>query len=73
MPCTRLARELAGDDKLVSVVALGALVGRRRPVERESVQRALELIIGSRHADLMAADIAAFDRGYEAGLETVVA
>jgi len=72
VPCTALAK-LAGDDKLVSVVALGALVGRRGLVERESVRRALELIIGSRHADLMAADAAAFDRGYEAGLETVVA
>jgi 2-oxoglutarate ferredoxin oxidoreductase subunit gamma len=72
VPCTALAR-LAGDDKLVSVVALGALVGRRGLVERESVRHALELIIGSRHADLMAADVAAFDRGYEAGLETVVA
>ena len=28
VPCTALARQ-AGDDKLVSVVALGALVGRR--------------------------------------------
>jgi 2-oxoglutarate ferredoxin oxidoreductase subunit gamma len=72
VPCTALAR-LAGDDKLVSVVALGALLGRRRFVEPESVQRALESVLGAKHADLMAADVAAFDRGYEAGLEEVIA
>jgi 2-oxoglutarate ferredoxin oxidoreductase subunit gamma len=72
VPCTALAR-LAGDDKLVSVVALGALVGRRAFVEPDSVRRALEAVIGPRHADLMAADLAAFDRGYEAGLEAVIA
>ncbi len=72
VPCTAVAR-LAGDDKLVSVVALGALVGRRRFVERETVHHALEMVLGSRHRDLMAADLAAFDRGYEAGLEEVIA
>jgi 2-oxoglutarate ferredoxin oxidoreductase subunit gamma len=72
VPCTSLAR-LAGDDKLVSVVALGALIGRRGFVERDSIRRAFEVMIGARHADLMQADLAAFDRGYEAGLETIIA
>ena len=72
VPCTAVARK-AGDDKLVSVVALGALVGARRFVEPESVHRALSILLGARHADMVAADIAAFDAGYEAGLEEVIA
>lgn len=72
VPCTALARR-AGDDKLVSVVALGALVGRRRFVEPESVHEALRRVLGSRHPEMIAADAAAFDAGYEAGLEQVIA
>ncbi|HEY5628198.1 MAG TPA: 2-oxoacid:acceptor oxidoreductase family protein [Candidatus Limnocylindrales bacterium] len=72
VPCTALAKS-AGDDKLVSVVALGALVGRRRLVEPETVHRALAIILGDRHADMITLDIAAFDAGYEAGLEPAIA
>jgi 2-oxoglutarate ferredoxin oxidoreductase subunit gamma len=72
VPCTALARQ-AGDDKLVSVVALGALVGRRRFVEPESVHRALEILLGTKKPQLVAMDCAAFDAGYEAGLEPVIA
>lgn len=70
--CTALARK-AGDDRLVSVVALGALIGARRFVEPESIHRALGVLLGQGHADLVAADIAAFDAGYEVGLEEVIA
>lgn len=72
IPCTALARQ-AGDDKLVSVVALGALVGRRRFVEPESVHAALVRVLGTKHPEMIAADEAAFDAGYEAGLEPVIA
>ena len=72
VPCTAVAKQ-AGDDKLVSVVALGALVGRRRFVEPETIHRALEIVLGDRHADMVEADMAAFDAGYEAGLEEVIA
>ncbi len=72
VPCTALAKS-AGDDKLVSVVALGALVGRRRFVEPETVHRALAIILGDRHADMITLDTAAFNAGYEAGLEAVIA
>jgi 2-oxoglutarate ferredoxin oxidoreductase subunit gamma len=72
VPCTALARR-AGDDKLVSVVALGALVGRQRFVEPESVHRALEILLGTKKPQLIAMDCAAFDAGYEAGLEPVIA
>lgn len=72
VPCTALARK-AGDDKLVSVVALGALVGRRRFVEPESVHAAFIRVLGSKRPEMIALDIAAFDAGYEAGLEQVIA
>lgn len=73
VPCTALAKR-AGDDKLVSVVALGALLARRQDlVDRASIRRALEVILGPRRPDLLAADLAAFEAGYEAGLERVIA
>jgi 2-oxoglutarate ferredoxin oxidoreductase subunit gamma len=72
VPCTALARQ-AGDDKLVSVVALGALVGRGGLVERDTVHRAIAVLLGARKAALVEADCAAFDLGYEAGLERVIA
>jgi 2-oxoglutarate ferredoxin oxidoreductase subunit gamma len=72
VPCTALARK-AGDDKLVSVVALGAMLGRRRFVEPESIHRALARVLGSKRPELIDLDRAAFDAGYEAGLEQVIA
>jgi 2-oxoglutarate ferredoxin oxidoreductase subunit gamma len=72
VPCTALARK-AGDDKLVSIVALGALVGRGGLVERESVQRALAILLGAKRPEMIEADSAAFEAGYEAGLEQVIA
>ena len=72
VPCTALARR-AGDDKLVSVVALGAMLGRRRFVERESVHTALARMLGLKRPELIDLDCAAFDAGYEAGLERVIA
>ena len=72
VPCTTLAKQ-AGDDKLVSVVALGALVGRRRFVEPGSVHRAFALLLGTKNPGLIVLDSAAFDAGYEAGLEAVIA
>ncbi len=72
VPCTALAKQ-AGDDKLVSVVALGALVGRGDLVERESVHRAVAILLGSKRPEMIEADCAAFDAGYEAGLERVIA
>ena len=72
VPCTSLARR-AGDDKLVSVVALGALVGRRRFVEPASIHAALARILGTKRPEMLAVDLAAFDAGYAAGLEPVIA
>lgn len=63
IPCSALARA-TGDDRFVSVVGLGSLLARRAIVSRESVRQALSAIVGDRPA-LVAADLAAFDRGYE--------
>lgn len=71
VPCTALARR-AGDDRLVSIVALGALVARRPLVARASLHAALARILGPGHPAL-AADDAALDAGYAAALAPVVA
>lgn len=65
LPCTQLART-AGDDKLVSVVALGALLARRRLVERSSVRAAIEAIVSKKRPEILDADLAALDAGYRA-------
>ena len=64
VPCTELARD-AGDDRLVSVVALGALVARTGIVSRDAVAAALAELVGAGRPDLVTADIAAFDAGFE--------
>ena len=63
IPCTALARE-AGDDRFVSIVALGGLLARRPIVSPDAVREALRIVVGDRPA-IVAADIAAFERGYQ--------
>jgi 2-oxoglutarate ferredoxin oxidoreductase subunit gamma len=67
LPCTQIARE-AGDDLLVSMVALGGLIARRPIVSQESVHAALRDLLTGKKARLIDADTAAFDRGYAAGM-----
>jgi 2-oxoglutarate ferredoxin oxidoreductase subunit gamma len=72
IPCSAIARA-AGDDRFVSVVALGGLVARRAIVAPDSVRRALIELVGQDHPGLVAADLAAFSRGYEeAGIVAAV-
>ena len=67
IPCTAAARA-AGDDRLVSVVALGGLIARRPIVSAGSIRQALGDIVGGGRQALVDADVAAFERGYaEAG------
>ena len=68
LPCSQLARA-AGDDRLVSVVALGGLIARRPIVGRESIDQALVDVIGDR-PDVIEANLAAFERGYAAAGES---
>ena len=45
IPCSALARA-AGDERFVSMVALGGLVARSAIVSRESVRQALVDVVG---------------------------
>ena len=73
LPCSALARA-AGDDRLVSVVALGGLIARRAIVSPDSVRQALIELVGQQRPALVAADLAAFSRGYDqAGTQASVA
>ena len=67
MPCTQIARD-AGDDRLVSVVALGGLIARRPIVNHDSVYAAIRDLLMGKKAHLIEADLAAFERGHAAGL-----
>lgn len=69
LECTRLAAE-AGDDKLVSVVALGALVSRTAIVSPEAVRRAIREVVGAKRPQVLEADLDAFDAGLAAGRAT---
>jgi 2-oxoglutarate ferredoxin oxidoreductase subunit gamma len=72
VPCTALART-AGDDRLVSVVALGALLARRPLVPLAAVREALAAVVGAKRPEILEADLAALDAGYAAALEGVAA
>jgi len=72
LPCTELAAR-GGDDKLVSVVALGALVGRLGWVDPEAVRAALREMVGRKHPEALGPDLAAFDAGLGAGSVGVAA
>jgi 2-oxoglutarate ferredoxin oxidoreductase subunit gamma len=66
LPCTELAAQ-GGDDKLVSVAALGALVGRLGLVSPEAVRRALNEVVGEKRPEVLDADLAVFTAGLESG------
>ena len=66
IPCTELAAA-AGDDKLVSVVALGALVSSLGWVTPDSVRAALREMAGKKRPDIVEADLEAFEAGIAAG------
>ena len=61
-PCTELARA-AGDDRLVSVVALGVLAASRPVVDATALRAALRDVVGAKHPEVLEADLAAFDSG----------
>ena len=70
--CTSIARA-AGDDRLVSVVALGALIARRPIVAVEAVRAALGVTAGAKHPEVLRADLEAFDAGFATGSRATVA
>jgi len=64
--CTELAAS-GGDDKLVSIVALGALVARTGWVTADSVRAAMTEMAGKKHPEAVEPDLAAFGAGLAAG------
>lgn len=68
VPCTALARA-AGEDRFVSIVALGALIARRSIVGRDSVWQALTDIVGEHRPWLIEANLAALGGGYQAAVD----
>ncbi|HSM38879.1 MAG TPA: 2-oxoacid:acceptor oxidoreductase family protein [Candidatus Limnocylindrales bacterium] len=65
LDCSALAHA-AGDDKLVSVVALGAAVARSGVVSPGSVRQAIREVVGAKRPEVLDADLAAFDAGSSA-------
>ena len=65
LPCTELARR-SGDDRLVSVVGLGALVERLSLLDPSLVEAAIHRVVGGKRPQVEAADVAAFRAGREA-------
>jgi 2-oxoglutarate ferredoxin oxidoreductase subunit gamma len=65
LPLTELAA-LAGDPRLVSVVALGVVAARTGLVLPAAVHRALVEIVGRKRPAILEADLAAFDAGLRA-------
>jgi 2-oxoglutarate ferredoxin oxidoreductase subunit gamma len=64
IPCTSLARA-SGDERFVSIVALGGLLARRPIVSPDSVREAVMALVGNRPS-LVAADLTAFMHGFQA-------
>ena len=57
----------------MSVVALGALVGRLGWVSREAVVGAIREVVGAKRPAVLAADLAALEAGFDAGAVPVAA
>jgi 2-oxoglutarate ferredoxin oxidoreductase subunit gamma len=72
LPCTELAAR-GGDDKLVSIVALGALVARLGWVTPESVRAALRDMTARKRPEIVEADLGVLAAGLEAGRVGVAA
>jgi 2-oxoglutarate ferredoxin oxidoreductase subunit gamma len=68
VPCSTLARA-AGDERFVSMVALGGLLARRPTVDHESIRQALVDMLGDRRPEMIEANLAAFSSGYRAAVE----
>lgn len=69
IPCSAIARA-AGDDRFVSVVALGGLLARRPIVGRDSIRQALLELLGERHPAMVEANLTALDQGFDAASAT---
>ena len=66
LPCTELAAR-GGDDKLVSIAALGALVARTGWVTSDSIHAALREMVSKKRPEIIEADLGVFAAGMAAG------
>ena len=65
VPCNEIAEEV-GDKKLLTVVAVGALLTALTELSLDDVKKALEAHMPARHKDLLPKNLEALRRGYEA-------
>jgi 2-oxoglutarate ferredoxin oxidoreductase subunit gamma len=72
LPGTALARS-AGDDRLVSVVALGALLARRPLVTLDAVRDAIAASVKAKRPEILESDLAALEAGFAAACSVAVA
>jgi 2-oxoglutarate ferredoxin oxidoreductase subunit gamma len=70
IPCSALARA-SGDDRFVSIVALGGLIARRPIVAGDSLRQALGDVLGAHRPALIDANMAAFESGHAAGIAAI--
>lgn len=68
LPCSAIARA-SGDDRFVSIIALGALLARSAIVRSESIRQALIDVVSEHRPDLIEANLAAFSSGYQAAID----
>lgn len=68
LPCSAIARA-SGDDRFVSIVALGGVIARRPIVNRNSLRQALIDVLGDRRPEFVEANLAAFSSGYQAAID----
>ena len=65
VPCNDISEEL-GDKKLLNMTAIGALLTALTDITMEDVKKALQAHMPARHQDLLAKNLEALRRGYEA-------
>ncbi len=65
IPCNDIAEEV-GDKKLLTVVAIGALLTALPELSMDDVKKSLGSHIPARHRDLLAKNMDALDRGWSA-------
>ena len=65
VPCNEIAEEL-GDKKLLNMVAIGALLTALPQLSLDDVKKALQGHMPARHQNLLAKNLEALTRGYEA-------
>lgn len=72
VPCTTIAR-IGGDERMTSIVALGALVAAIDEIDADAVEAALLRLVAERHPGLREGNRDAFRAGLRAGTQETLA